>query len=206
MTRKIFGLLVSAVGFLSVSATYGEPFGALSAWQEPSSQFAAGGLLADPLLAHWLGTLPQAAVELETGPAVATSSELFDQRPIGGEGSTWPAATLPTSSAQNFEPDFAKQLFDATLLGAKPATFVRAAAQPLTVARSSEPRRALEGRSASRIHHARTHRAQRAKVAARRSPAGHCSCAPTSSSISERPISDTHDIFGPGLAFWPILF
>ena len=191
MARKVFGL-VSAVAFLGGSATYGAPFGALSAWHEPSSQFEAGGLLADPVLAHWLRTLPQPDMELETGRAAATSGELFDQQPIGGEGSSWTAVTLPISSAQNFEPDVDRQLFDATPLGPKPGRFVSIGAQPVTVAGNSEPRPPLEGRSASRSDHARKDRALRAKEAARHRHRSvrRCTCTASAPTIAKAPVSN----------------
>jgi hypothetical protein len=191
MARKMFGL-VSAVALLGASATYGQPFGALPAWHEPSSQFEAGGLLADPVLAHWLRALPQPDIELETGPAAATNSELFDQQPIGGEGSSWTAAALPTSSARTFEPEVDRQLFDATPLGGKAGRFVSASTPPLAVARNSEPRPAVEGRSASRIHQARNNRARPAKLAARHSngAVSRCSCTAAGPTIAKDPISN----------------
>jgi hypothetical protein len=191
MARKTFALFLSVVALLGAPETYGQPFGALPAWHQISNPFEAGGLLADPVLAHWLRVLPQPGIDLETGPAAATSSEI-DQQPIGGERARWTAAALPASSAQNFEPDVDRQLFDATPVGGKAGRFVSLGAQPLTVAANSEPRPAVEGRSASRTHHARKNRARPAKLAPRRSngAVSRCTCTAAGPTIAKQPISN----------------
>ena len=190
VVRKTLVLSLCLLTLLGAPATYGEPFGALRAWHVPSSQLKAGGLLADPVLAHWLSRLPETDTEPTAAPA-AMSTEFLKAQPIGGEVFSLMTTAPPSNASRPIaEAGVDRQLFDAMPLGGEPGRFVSAGTQPLIIATNSEPPRATEGRSASRTHHARKHRHQRAKVVVGRSAASRCTCASTGPLVSERPISN----------------
>jgi hypothetical protein len=129
-----------------------------------SGRVAAGGLLADPILAHWLMTLPP--------------PEMYN----------WMAAAPSSSSTQVAEADVARQLFDATSIGGRPDRFVSAVSRSPAIAQNTALRPSLEGRSASGLHRDRAHGAVRAKGAVRRiaGPFSRCTCAATRPAVAKR--------------------
>jgi hypothetical protein len=150
MARKTFALFLSCAVVLGASTVFAGPFGTLNSWRE-TPDFGPRGLTTDPDIAKWLMTLPRSDSWPEPILNQAMSTEIFGEKPIGGEAYQLSASAISKVSVDVADASVARQLFDAEPMGSEPYRFTNPLAHSAAIAKNIQPGSgaSFEGRSAS---------------------------------------------------------